>query len=372
MKILIAGDYVLRGRALTAIERGEDEIIWGKVPEILSRTDYSICNFEAPVLINGLAKPITKNGPALKHSPLAVKSLKQTGFDCVTLANNHFYDYGEIGIKNTFQTLKSHNIEWVGGGKNISEASKIIYKQITDIKIALINACEHEFSIATQDRGGSNPLDIIQQTRDILEAKKNADYVIMILHGGSEYYQYPTSRMVKTYRYFIDMGADFVINHHQHCFSGFEKYGKGMIFYGLGNLCFDSFMKVADTWNYGYMVELNLEKDSFSYKLIPYRQCAENPGIEVGDFCNFDKSIKSINEVIADENKLNKKFDELTRETVEQTIGLFVPYTGKLYALWRRNLLPSFISKRKLVNFLNKVDCESHRDRLVHILKSRI
>ena len=85
-----------------------------------------------------------------------------------------------------------------------------------------------------------NPLLPIQQFYKIQEAKENADYVLVIVHGGIEHYQLPTSRMIETYRFFIDAGADAVVNHHQHCYSGYERYKSKPIIYGLGNLLFDN------------------------------------------------------------------------------------------------------------------------------------
>ena len=41
--------------------------------------------------------------------------------------------------------------------------------------------------------------------------------------------------MKETYRFFVDCGADAVINHHQHCYSGYEYYKDKFICYGLGN-----------------------------------------------------------------------------------------------------------------------------------------
>lgn len=52
------------------------------------------------------------------------------------------------------------------------------------------------------------------------------------MHGGHEHYQLPSLRMQETYRFFIDAGADVVVNHHQHCFSGYEIYNNKYIFMG--------------------------------------------------------------------------------------------------------------------------------------------
>ena len=55
-----------------------------------------------------------------------------------------------------------------------TEASKILYKEIAGMTLAIINCCEHEFSIATEKTAGSNPLNPIKQYYAIKEAKEKA------------------------------------------------------------------------------------------------------------------------------------------------------------------------------------------------------
>ena len=57
--------------------------------------DYAVVNFESPIVKK--AKPITKTGPNLKNSENSLLELKNVGFNLVTLANNHFRDFGDEG-----------------------------------------------------------------------------------------------------------------------------------------------------------------------------------------------------------------------------------------------------------------------------------
>lgn len=105
----------------------------------------------------------------------------------------------------------------------------------------------------------------------------------MIVHGGIELYPYPTPRMVSLYLWFIDLGADVVINHHQHCYSGYESYKKGL-FFMVWFFCFDWIGKRKSDWNDGYMVRLSFEEDkplSETFEIIPYIQCDDIPGIRL-------------------------------------------------------------------------------------------
>lgn len=372
IKILICGDYCPRDRVQDLIESENYKEIFGEVLNYTSKVDYSIINLEAPV-VESQANPIEKCGPNLKCSSKAIKALKYAGFNMVTLANNHFYDYGNEGVKDTLQSCNKHNMEFVGGGININEASQIFYKEIKGIKLAIINCCEHEFSIATEAYGGANPLNSIQQYYAILDAKSKADKVIVIVHGGHEHYQLPSPRMKETYRFFIDVGADIVINHHQHCYSGYEEYKGKSIFYGLGNFCFDHKDKRKTSWNEGYMVMLNID-NNISYDIIPYTQGNEDPGVHflLNEEKNvFMENVRRFNKIIVDDIRLIEEHKKFIEKTTGNYVLSLEPYQNKyLIALYVRKLLPSLISPKRKMQLLNYLQCESHLERLLYSLQN--
>ena len=100
MKILVAGDYCPKGRVAELFESEEYEKVLGEVKGIIKQVDFSLVNLECPVTY-GTEKPIGKVGPNLCCSRRGIKALSQIGFGCVTIANNHIYDYGDEGVKNT-------------------------------------------------------------------------------------------------------------------------------------------------------------------------------------------------------------------------------------------------------------------------------
>lgn len=225
MNIIVAGDFCPQHRVAELFGEGFWGSVLGEVKPVIDQADYAIANFECPVC-NGKERPIIKCGPNLQCSEKGLEAVKWAGFDCVTLANNHFLGYGKEGVEHTLEVCEKYGVDTVGGGMNLHEASKILYKEIEDKTLAIINCCEHEFSIATEETAGSNPLNPIQQYYDIKEARAKADYVLVIVHGGHEHFQLPSLRMQETYRFFVDAGADAdaVVNHHQHCYSGYEVY----------------------------------------------------------------------------------------------------------------------------------------------------
>lgn len=378
MKILIAGDFCQRYRVDEAVKQKRYGDLFDEVKPIIDRADYSIVNFEFPIVVDSTkAKPIPKCGPNLQGTIDAVGAIKYAGFKCCTLANNHILDQGEQCCLDTKNELEKAGVDAVGVGKNLEEAGNILYKQVNGETLAIINCCEHEFSIATGTTPGANPLNPIQQYYQIKEARRNANYVLVIVHGGNEYYQLPSPRMKETYRFFIDAGADAVVNHHQHCYSGYELYQGKAIFYGLGNFCFDDPNRRNNLWNESFFVTLDFKKNDTNINLYPCIQC--NKETTVGlmaemDHLKFYKNINKLNDIISNESALLRHYDEFCNFGSENWLFNLEPYKiSRLTALmYRRHLLPSFISQNKIKWLINFIECESQVTRLLAALKTKI
>lgn len=304
MRLFIAGDFCPQGRVSENIQSGCYNLISDDLAHLMRRADYSIVNLEAPICENENYSPIEKEGPNLKAPSQTIETLKSLNINCVTLANNHIKDYGEQGIINTISLCKQHGIDYVGAGKILRESEKILYVNVSETRLAIINCCEHEFSVTGGDYAGAQGLDPIKQFYQIQEARNNADVVVVIVHGGIEMFQYPTFRMRDTYRFFIDAGADIVINHHQHCRCGKEEYKGKQIYYGLGNFCFD-WTGRPDTWYRGYALDITINGSTIeSTNVIPILQCLESPIIQIDTTTDLDTELIRLSEVIGDDSKL--------------------------------------------------------------------
>lgn len=368
MKIIIAGDYCPINRVADVLEEQGYEDVLGTIKCIVSEADYSIVNLECPVVERN-AIPIEKCGPNLKCSNRGVEALKWAGFDCVTLANNHFYDFGDIGVQDTLTALQKNKIDFVGGGMNLIEASEVLFKKINGKVLAIVNCCEREFSIATECSGGANPLNPIHQYNSIVQAKKRADYVIVIVHGGFEHYQLPSIRMQETYRFFIDAGADAVINHHQHCYSGYEIYNEKPIFYGLGNFCFDWKGKRNDKWNEGFLVLLDLN-EKISFEVIPYNQCDSNPSIVlINEKDKFFESLEFLSSIISNQTELKSCVKKYLQETYRNYIFCFETFYNRYTKKYMdKGVIPSNIRKKRLA-LIDFIGNESHYEKIMETIK---
>lgn len=369
MKVLVAGDFVPRYNVANQIEKGDFSCL-KEIASLATEADYSVLNFEAPVVSHDAA-PIHKTGPHLKCTREAMKCVSESGFNCVTLANNHFKDYGQVGIEDTLSACNEFHLDFVGGGMNLTEAGKVLSVAIRGERLAVINACEHEWSVATKDEPGANPIDIVAICNSIKSAKKESDYVLLIVHGGTEMYNLPSPRMKRLYRFFIDEGADAIVNHHQHCYSGYEEYKGKPIIYGLGNLCFaDPFVREKDLWSKGYVAMLEFS-EHITFQLFPYEQCScSTSGVNLlWDKKSFDQQILSLNSIIRDDELLEEHFRHMSNKAIGTVRVLLNPYSSKVArTLLNKNCLPNFATCKRKSQLRALVQCESHRDVLLELL----
>ena len=348
------------------------------VKQYTSQVDYSIVNLECPIVF-GTGRPIIKRGPNLQCSDKVTGAIKYAGFNCVTLANNHFKDFGNKACCDTLNVLEAEQIDYIGGGKNLQDAERALYVIIDGITVAVVNFCEHEFSIASDLQAGAAPLELIDNFQQITNAKSKADFVIVIVHGGNEMYQLPTPRMRKTYRWFVDIGADVVVNHHQHCFSGQECYNGKPIFYGLGNFCFDRPDFENPNWNDGYLVSLSIsKKESVVSTILPYKQCEKgNPSIRFlsgNELMSFNRRFENLSNTIVGKDSLEKAYDEYIEKCSTTYMMELEPYNyaKKLNSLRRRKLLPKLHNKKSLLNLYSVFNCESHFDIMKNVVAKKI
>lgn len=367
MKILFGGDFCPQNRVAKLFEKGNYAYVLSELRDIVSQVDYSIINFECPITKGGEI-PIIKRGPNLQCSENGIEALRWVGINCVALANNHLLDFGEAGVLQTLEACKKYGLDTIGGGPNLQEASRILYKSINGSIVAFINCCEHEFSIAKETTAGANPLNPIQQYYDIQDAKNRADYVIVLIHGGHEHFQLPSPRMQELYRFFIHVGADAVINNHQHCYSGYELYHGKPIFYGLGNLCFDYAMTDDGKWNEGYMVVLDIKKE-IDFEIIPYSQCKDLPSVNIIDASSFDQTIAELNAIILNPKKLEQAIASYYESCTKSISAIFEPSNNRYYlGARKRGWIPSLISQNRKIKASNFICCESHREKLIYYL----
>jgi len=193
-----------------------------------------------------------------------VKQIKEAGITHVVTANNHSADKNYNGLVRTIDTLDDSGIAHTGTFRNKVEKDKV-YPLIIDknnIKVALLN---YTFGIngrKTPSPGIINIIDKPEIRKDIENAKKLANNVIVFFHWGEQYTDTPTKEQINLKNYCVEHGANIIIGSHPHVVQPIKWDRKNNEFsaYSLGNFVADQSAN-EDGINRGIVVKLVIEDD---------------------------------------------------------------------------------------------------------------
>lgn len=264
IKFFICGDIV--------ITQDKNAITSKDLEYLIKSSDVAICNFEGPLESEG--KPIPKVGPHISQHVEALKIVEKTGFTHCSLANNHIYDYGEIGLHKTLDVAEENSLEILGAGKTWDEAYALKLYEADDMRIGMLAYCEAEFGCLLEDegRGGYAYINHGSVYKRVMEARKYVDILIIIVHAGAEDVPLPLPEWRERYRELCDLGADAVIAHHPHVPQGWEEYNGKLIFYSLGNFYFDwESFKISEDYAYSVIIEVE-NKHITGFQIIPHKK----------------------------------------------------------------------------------------------------
>ncbi|MCF6306851.1 MAG: CapA family protein [Flavobacteriaceae bacterium] len=303
MRVSFIGDVSFTGSFKDKADSFDSNIISDEILDIFYNSDYTVCNLEGGTTNEECIKSRSLN----VKSPLAtIKYLKNKKINVYGLANNHMFDAGYKGFKDTGNQLKLNKVECFGAGNNITEASSILYLRKNEISIAIIGIGHNDGLVASENSPGI--FSYIQEDilyKQIIEAKKNADWVIVSCHSGPEFNFYPTPTVRNKLNKILKNGADIIIGHHSHTMQGVEKRENNkLIAYSLGNFIFDlSSQRKKKDYNIGLIVTIEFNKKTYSVKHQPIEIDYKTAKVklapkkyfiklnEISDFSNYNKKI---------------------------------------------------------------------------------
>lgn len=367
--ILIGGDIFPGGNIQNAFISGNAQEIFHDLLDDILQADLSIVNLEAPLVSN--ETPIQKPGGVLSARAEAIRGFVAAKFHVLNLANNHSFDQGAKGLLETIHTIKEAGLACVGAGSDIEEANMPLITEINGERIVVYSMAEREYSMADHNTPGANPLDLINFVTAIRKHKRQGIFIVLI-HGGKEFYPYPSPEMARRCRFMVEMGADSVICSHTHCPLPWEIYHDRPIIYGLGNFVFEPQNESLPSWYEGYLARLSIDKRRVHFEAIPYLQSQPMPGARKMD----DGEMKRFF------NEMEKKRDQLKDRAFLETIWLQYCQQQKnryLSALFGyRNIMRKFQklfltilhSATEKQRSLLLVQCETHREILTTIFKN--
>ena len=345
MKLTVCGDLCITPHSTSFFETIDHVGAFGDTLSLYKNADRAIVNLEC--VLTDSENAIKKYGPNLKATVNNADTIKAAGFTDCMLSNNHIFDFGREGLKDTLDALDRVGLLYTGIGNNYEDSRKDHYIEKDGVKVTFINVNEHEYSYATENREGVRPFDEFETMHDIRKAKESADHVIVIYHGGKEFSHYPSPRLVKACREMVECGASAVICQHSHCIGAYENYNGGHILYGQGNFHFVGRQQTVD-WNEGLIVLLDVDKNEIKMALEPIK--AENGAIRLANA--EEKALMMSQLAERNENIKNGKWLTLWREFCESVKENYLKVAG----------FTTESTDEEYQFFAHYFDCEAHSD----------
>lgn len=255
------------------IEKLKNEI--GMIKPFLNG-DFNIGNFELPISIK--KKPNFANSYSGYIAPLdSVEIIKELDFHVLSLSNNHIMDWGDESFRISKESIEKEKILTVGAGNNCNEARKEVIVNKDGIKLAFLGYCNEGPHTADKNKAGAASFRLKNVIEDIAKLKNKVDHVILLLHWGKEFCEYPYPPDRNAAKICIDKGANLIIGHHPHVVQGYEIYKNIPIFYSLGSFIYNTkyekvkSTKKIDERNTSIGVNINFGKNKIiDWEIVPF------------------------------------------------------------------------------------------------------
>ena len=171
---------------------------------------------------------------AFQTPPSYARWLQQAGFTVLNLANNHAYDFGSDGLRQTTDALAGAGLEWTG------RPGQVTVQKVAGIRVALVGFAPYPWAQSLTDITAAKKL--------VRKAARSADVVVVTMHAGAEgsdrqHVKRGTELFLGENRgdsmrfahAVVDAGADLVVGSGPHVLRGMEWYKGRLIAYSLGN-----------------------------------------------------------------------------------------------------------------------------------------
>ena len=257
--LAVVGDLKLAHRAAGDIQAGRGDRVFAGVADELAAADLTLGNLETALGTGADRAGKVNKKYTFMSPPAAVEVLQEVGFDHVSLANNHVYDFGEHGILTTLEHLRAAGLPFSGAGEDPQAARTPAVLEANGRRIAVLNYLNVEDDNrvipfanrdweAREDRAGvawGHPEEIAQ---DVAAVRDEVDDVVVILHAGLENRTQLNNAQRAMASAAFDAGATAVIGHHAHVLQGYDvREDSGtLVAWGLGNFVFDGYPEGAE------------------------------------------------------------------------------------------------------------------------------
>jgi len=375
LKLYIGADFVPTDINKSLFKEGKGEALVGKeLYEILKQSDFNVFNLEVP--LTDAKTPIVKFGNNLIAPSKTVYGYKALEPIFLTLANNHSLDQGVEGLTTTLNLLKQHDIAHAGAGANLKEAKKPFIFEKDGVRIGFYMCTENEFTMATCHTMGANPFDVLESFDEVEALKAQCDYVIVLYHGGKEFYRYPSPMLQRYCRKFVDKGANLVVCQHSHCIGSRENYNGSSIIYGQGNFIFNSdfFVNHQEFVKDAMLVTVEVTKDDFVVSELPIRRTDNGTRLATEvEAAETLKAYRKRSEEIKDPHFVIQAYKDFADTHVKRYLREFLGRSfivRAINALVGRKLVELILGNTSYLAIQNYLECEAHHELFLRGVKN--
>lgn len=204
----------------------------GEVADALSAADLAFTNLETTFLDE-------VEGVLFASPPAAAFWLAEAGFRLVHLANNHAIDHGAGVLARTLRTLGEAGIGVLGAATSSAEARDLRIFDLEGLRLGWLGAGRTHLTQRDGAEASFWEYDARELQEAVREARNDVDVLVVSLHMGYMYVDYPHPRQRREALALLEAGADAVLLHHAHVVQGIEATADGVVCYNLGNLLVD-------------------------------------------------------------------------------------------------------------------------------------
>lgn len=243
---------------------------------LLQDADITLGNLEGTLCDSGTTskcEPDSVDCYVFRMPEVYGEDLQASGFDFLSLANNHVGDFGLACIDRTEDILDSLGIGWSG------EPGSYATTRVGGVSVAFVAFHSGGYCNSSLDTSSAASL--------VRELSKENDLVLVSVHGGAEglaamtlpdsmeyYFGEPRGHMQAFAHFMIDSGADLILGHGPHVARAMEVYKGKMIAYSLANFAtYGRFNLQADR-RFGCILEVEMTQtgDLISSRIIATEQ----------------------------------------------------------------------------------------------------
>ncbi len=296
--LLFVGDIMLGRNVENIIESNGFLFPFDSVATLVATHDISIANFEGTVPQTHVKTPSFVMRFSIRDEYL--HGLKDIGFDVLSLANNHSYDYGSEGFEHTKKLCKTLSIVCGGSPILLDDTSTEIF-DVNGKSIGIL------FLNAVFDEPNFEALEIL-----LTSLKNKSDIQIVYVHWGEEYALVHNEFQEQLAHALIDFGTDVVIGHHPHVIQDIAIYKNKPIFYSLGNFIFDQYFSEDVQEELGLSIKMTEAKMIIS--LVPFTSRMMRSQPSLMDYDERQKLFARVFAEIEDTTMVDKKSGIITLE----------------------------------------------------------